>query len=209
MTAREYLTQARMIDSRINSKLMELQRARELATKATGLVSDMPRTPSPDLQQMESRVVKIVDLEREINAEIDELVDLKRDIRELIAQIRKPEYRTLLELRYLGFKTWDAIAEEMADTGRTLAANVRSAVQSNLNGNTLRSAGINVMAGLRAGILAGRSGVFSAMRSAAREAVNAAKKELKIKSPSQVFRDEVGVMTMRGFGAGVLKESRE
>ena len=120
MTAREYLTQARMIDSRINSKLMELQRARELATKATGLVSDMPRNPSPDLQQMESRVVKIVDLEREINAEIDELVDLKRDIRELIAQIRKPEYRTLLELRYLGFRTWDAIAEEMGFEPRTI-----------------------------------------------------------------------------------------
>ena len=65
------------------------------------------------------------------------------------------------------------------------------------------------MAGLKAGILAGRSGVISAMRSAAREAVNAAKKELKIKSPSQVFQDEVGIMVMRGFGAGVLKESKE
>ena len=97
----------------------------------------------------------------------------------------------------------------MAGTGRSLTANVRSAVQSSLNRNTLRSAGVNAMAGLRAGILAGRSGVISAMRSAAREAVNAAKKELKIKSPSQVFRDEVGVMTMRGFGAGVLKESKE
>lgn len=52
------------------------------------------------------------------------------------------------------------------------------------------------MAGLRAGILAGRSSVISAMRTAAREAVNTAKKELKIKSPSQVFRDKVGVMTM-------------
>ena len=100
-------------------------------------------------------------------------------------------------------------AYPMADTGRTLATNVRSAVQSSLNGNTLRSAGVNAMAGLRAGILVGRSGVISAMRSAAREAVNAAKKELKIKSPSQVFRDEVGVMTMRGFGVGVLKESRK
>ena len=97
----------------------------------------------------------------------------------------------------------------MAETCRAVAANVRSAVQSSLNRNTLRSAGVNAMAGLRAGILAGRSGVISAMRSAAREAVNAAKKELKIKSPSQVFRDEVGVMTMRGFGAGVLKESKE
>ena len=100
-------------------------------------------------------------------------------------------------------------AYPMADTGRTLATNVRSAVQSSLNRNTLRSAGVNVMTGLRAGILAGRAGVISAMRAAAREAVNAAKKELKIKSPSQVFRDEVGVMTMRGFGAGVLKESKE
>ena len=100
-------------------------------------------------------------------------------------------------------------AYPMSDAGRAVAANVRSAIQTSLNGNTLRSAGVNAMAGLRAGILAGRSGVISAMRSAAREAVNAAKKELKIKSPSQVFRDEVGVMTMRGFGAGVLKESRE
>ena len=100
-------------------------------------------------------------------------------------------------------------AYPMSDAGRAVATNVRSAVQASLNGNTLRSAGVNAMAGLRAGILAGRSGVISAMRSAAREAVNAAKKELKIKSPSQVFRDEVGVMTMRGFGAGVLKESKE
>ena len=100
-------------------------------------------------------------------------------------------------------------AYPMSDTGRAVAANVRSAVQSSLNGNTLRSAGVNAMAGLKAGILAGRSGVISAMRSAAREAVNAAKKELKIKSPSQVFRDEVGIMVMRGFGAGVLKESKE
>ena len=101
------------------------------------------------------------------------------------------------------------LAYPMSDAGRAVAANVRSAIQTGLNGNTLRSAGVNAMAGLRSGILAGRSGVISAMRSAVREAVNAAKKELKIKSPSQVFRDEVGVMTMRGFGAGVLKESRE
>ena len=113
MTAREDLTQARMIDSRINSKLMELQRARELATKATGLVSDMPRNPSPDLQQMESRVVKIVDLEREINAEIDELVDLKRDIMEVVKAVDDPELQTLLELRYLCFKDWPDIACEM------------------------------------------------------------------------------------------------
>ena len=64
------------------------------------------------------------------------------------------------------------------------------------------------MAGLKAGINAGRSGVVSAMQSAARAAVNAAKKELKIASPSRVFRDEIGSMTMKGFGEGILEESK-
>ena len=91
----------------------------------------------------------------------------------------------------------------------TVGSNVKSAVNSSLTSTTLRSAGVNAMAGLKAGINAGRSGVISAMRSAARAAVSAAKSELKIKSPSRVFEDEVGVMTMRGFGQGVLKESKE
>lgn len=48
----------------------------------------------------------------------------------------------------------------------------------------------------------------SAMRSAAQATVIAAKNALKIKSPSRVFRDEIGVMTMKGFGQGVLSESK-
>ena len=65
------------------------------------------------------------------------------------------------------------------------------------------------MLGLAEGINAGQSGVVAAMKFAARAAVAAAKSELKIQSPSAVFRDEVGRMTMRGFGRGVLLESKE
>ena len=97
----------------------------------------------------------------------------------------------------------------MSGTGSAIAASVRSSVNNSLNSGTLRSAGVNAMAGLKAGINAGRSGVISAMRSAARAAISAAKSELKIKSPSKVFEEEVGVMVMRGLGQGVLKESRE
>lgn len=93
-------------------------------------------------------------------------------------------------------------------TGRSISTNVRTAVSGNLNTSTLRSVGVNAMAGLTAGINAGRSGVVSAMRSAAQAAVAAAKSTLKIKSPSRVFRDEIGAMTMKGFGEGVLTESR-
>ena len=99
-------------------------------------------------------------------------------------------------------------AYDMSGAGTTVSANVKNAVSRNLTATSLKSIGTNAMAGLKAGINAGRSGVVSAIQSAARAAVNAAKKELKIASPSRVFRDEIGSMTMKGFGEGVLQESR-
>ena len=99
-------------------------------------------------------------------------------------------------------------AYDMSGTGKAISGNVKTALSGSLTATSLKSIGTNAMAGLKAGINAGRSGVVSAMQSAARAAVNAAKKELKIASPSRVFRDEVGSMTMKGFGEGVLQESR-
>lgn len=98
-------------------------------------------------------------------------------------------------------------AYDMSGTGTAISGNVKTALSGSLTATSLKSIGTNAMAGLKAGINAGRSGVVSAMQSAARAAVNAAKKELKIASPSRVFRDEVGSMTMKGFAEGVLQES--
>lgn len=91
----------------------------------------------------------------------------------------------------------------------TVAANLVAAAKGSLSSTTLRSVGVNAMAGLTLGILSGRVAVVAAMKLAARSAVNAAKSELKIASPSRVFRDEVGAMTMEGFGEGVLESTKE
>ena len=120
MNAKEYLMQAKFLDMRINSKIQQVEALNDLATSASSVLTGMPRNPNKATSKMADAVCKIVDLQAEINRDIDELVDLKRDIRELIAQIRKPEYRTLLELRYLGFRTWDVIAEEMGFEPRTI-----------------------------------------------------------------------------------------
>ena len=116
-------------------------------------------------------------------------------------------------LAQYGTDTMGGLASAMtgysfAGVGSSIGSSVRSAVSGVMNSSTLRSAGVNVMNGLAAGIRAGRSGVVSAIRQAARAAVSAAKAELKIASPSGVFRDEVGVMAMRGFGVGALQETR-
>jgi len=110
MIAKDYLAQTYRIDQRINSKLEQITSLRELATKVTSTISDMPHNPSKNLHSMESIILKMVDLENEINSDIDELVDLKRDIFTMIKGIKNPEYQTLLELRYLCFKSWEQIA---------------------------------------------------------------------------------------------------
>lgn len=113
MTAKEYLAQAYRIDQRINSKLEQVVSLRALATKATSTLSDTPPSGTRNLHSMEGIIVKMVDLEREINRDIDTLVDLKRDIMAIIKKINNPEQQTLLELRYLCYKTWEQIAVDM------------------------------------------------------------------------------------------------
>ena len=113
MTIKEYLSQAYRIDQRINSKLDQVQSLRELTVKATSTLSDTYSSGNGNKQKMEGVIVKIIDLEHEIDEEIDRLVDLKQEIVSLIKKVKNPEYQTLLELRYLNFKTWEQIASEM------------------------------------------------------------------------------------------------
>lgn len=113
MTTKEYLSQAYRIDQRINSKLEQIVSLRELATKATSTLSDTPPSGSRNVHSMEGIIVKMVALENEINADIDALIDLKKEFIFIIKGVENPEYQTLLELRYLCFKTWEQIAVEM------------------------------------------------------------------------------------------------
>ncbi|EKY28093.1 MULTISPECIES: DUF1492 domain-containing protein [Clostridium] len=113
MTTKEYLAQAYRIDQRINSKLEQIVSLRELATKATSTLSDTPPSGSRNVHSMEGIIVKMMELENEINADIDVLVDLKKEIMSIIKKINNPEQQTLLELRYLCFKTWEQIAVDM------------------------------------------------------------------------------------------------
>ena len=112
MTIKEYLSQAYRIDQRIDSKLEQVQSLRDLAAKATSTLSDT-YSGNSNKQKMEGVIVKIIDLENEIKEEIDRLVCLKRKIVSMIKQVKNPEYQTLLERRYLCFKTWEQIAVEM------------------------------------------------------------------------------------------------
>lgn len=109
MTAKEYLSQVYQIDRRITDLLEQAEALRELVTRVTPVLSDIPRSATADPHRMEASIVKMLDLEHEITAQIDRLVDLKREIMGLLQRL-PTEYQSLLEQRYLLFKTWGQMA---------------------------------------------------------------------------------------------------
>ena len=112
MTPKEYLKQAYYLDKCINSKLSQITILRTLATKCTTTFTDMPRKPNKN-STMADILDRLIDLETELSKEIDEFVDLKLEIEQVIKKVDNPEYQILLEMRYLGFRTWGEIANDM------------------------------------------------------------------------------------------------
>ena len=78
--AKKYLSQAFGLNQRIESKIDQIAVLNDLATKATVTYSDMPKSPNRDGSRMEDAIIKIIDLESEINKDMMKLVELKKDI---------------------------------------------------------------------------------------------------------------------------------
>ena len=129
MTKKEYLSQAYRLDQRINSKLEQVESLNGLATKVGSTLTGMPKNPNRATSTMADAVTKIIDLQAEINNDIDRLVDLKREMVTVIKAVANKEYQTLLELRYLCFKTWEQIAVEMNYTVRNVHLLHKEALQ--------------------------------------------------------------------------------
>ena len=114
MNAKDYLSQAYRIDQRINSKIEQVQSLRDLAAKASATLTHTPQGKrNRNIHRMEDVITKMVDLESDINKDLNRLVDLKREIVTVIKCVKSVELQTLLEQRYLCFRTWEQIAVEL------------------------------------------------------------------------------------------------
>ena len=120
MTARDFLSQAYRLDQRINCKIEQLSTLNDLATKATSTLTGMPHSPNKATSTLESAILKIVDLQREINDDIDHLVDVKAEITKVIKSVENVDQRFILEKRYLCWASWPEIAVELNVSNRRL-----------------------------------------------------------------------------------------
>ena len=57
--------------------------------------------------------MKIMEAEKELDAQIDLLVDTKKEIEGVIERVPDADCRLLLEMRYLAMESWTEIARQM------------------------------------------------------------------------------------------------
>ncbi|MCC8013657.1 MAG: DUF1492 domain-containing protein [Eubacterium sp.] len=136
MTAKEYLGQAYRIDQRIKNKTEQLNSFRELAVNVSSTISDYPSKGTRNVHRLENTIVKIVDMENQIKADIDRLINLKIEITNAIASVNDEHCRMVLELHYLQFKSWTDIAFEMNYSPRQISRikdKAHKQIEKNLN----------------------------------------------------------------------------
>lgn len=113
MDIKRYLSRGYWLERKINAKLDDVSRAKELATKCTQSFSDVPPSGSRDPHKNENVLVKIADYENEVKADIEELIEVQRDINTIVESMPTQDYGMLIRFRYINHYRWEEIAAEM------------------------------------------------------------------------------------------------
>lgn len=110
MTAKE-LKGIRYLDYEIDGllKAMEIERSRAERMTAS-LVPD--KISGGDPPSREDTYTRILDLSREVDSRVDQLVSMKQTAASIIEQIPNALHRSILTLRYLSGAKWEDIAAQ-------------------------------------------------------------------------------------------------
>lgn len=120
MNAKQFLKQAYKLNEVIKSDKQELESLRCLAESISNDISQERVQTSVTNDKITNIIANIVDLENEIYKEIEQLVQLKKEIRDVINSVENVNEKLLLKYRYLMFLQWEEICEEMSYSPRQI-----------------------------------------------------------------------------------------
>lgn len=112
MNVREWLEEVKKLDELIDAKLSERQQFLALATKVVSDMDGMPHAKGGVSDPVGSNVVKIVALTEEADRLIDRYIAYKEEVAKTLEALPDAEY-AVMHKRYIQYKTWEEIAEEM------------------------------------------------------------------------------------------------
>ena len=111
MKAKEYLLQIRKVDRLIENKVAEIDQWKTIATGTTAYSEGDRVQSSGSKEKMADAVARYLDMENEINADIDRLIDIKQEVISTIEQLQTDEYDILHKI-YVQFKSFQEVAAE-------------------------------------------------------------------------------------------------
>ena len=118
MSSKEFLNKIRYIDMMINCKLEQVAELRSmLLPGAIRYDKDKVQT-SNNADTITDTMLKIVDLEEKINADIDKLVDMKGLARDKIERMENDVEKVILYKRYFNNESFEQISVEMGYSWR-------------------------------------------------------------------------------------------
>lgn len=112
MDAKEYLERVLDIDERIKNKTLEKEQWRAIAECTTASVEGERVQSSGSQHKMEDAVIKIVEIENEIDEVIKQLIDVKNEIIKTIDDVKKTNSYSILHKRYVQSKSIEDIQDE-------------------------------------------------------------------------------------------------
>ena len=114
MTPREYMNRANVLLHRIKRKRREAEEIRITeASPSSPVLSDMLKTASHDKDGMPRRICRAIDLDHEADIAFAELEKLKHSFLSSLEALDDPDERDLLYKRYIEFKCWRKVADEI------------------------------------------------------------------------------------------------
>ncbi|WP_295088226.1 hypothetical protein [Ruminococcus sp.] len=114
MTPKEYMIKANALLRRIKRKRREAEEIRITeGSPSSPALNDMPKITTYDPHKMSKRIGRAIDLDREADIAFNELEELKRSLLASIETLENPDERDLLYKRYIEFKCWRKVSEEI------------------------------------------------------------------------------------------------
>jgi len=109
----KWLNRLYCLEKEIKLDRRELNRIRDRACSGTGSYEAERVSGTNEHSKVETYACKAADLSAKIDRSIARSLDIKKEIYEAIMTVEDNDLRLLLKLRYLEFKKWGAIADEM------------------------------------------------------------------------------------------------
>ena len=108
MTAKEYLSQARSIKTRLETMAEQLAYLRSAAEYVPPRLSEAPDS-SPNPHKHEAAMIRVMEMEERILATREKLIEVS----EVISGVSDPTQQAILAKRYLRSKSWSEISGEV------------------------------------------------------------------------------------------------